>query len=65
MKTKYFAVKEENRFEPEIGHFSLFTIEKTAKTKKAIENWITKTGNLDCQIMTEKQYENALLSQNI
>jgi hypothetical protein len=64
MKTTYLAVSTEKRFTEDSGHFNLFSIEKRFSTRKAIENWIDQNSHHECEVMTEKQYEKAIISQN-
>lgn len=62
---KYHAVVSEKRFEEEVGHFTVYSIEKTKSSKKAIQNWIDKNSKWECEIMTDLQYRNALESENL
>lgn len=62
---KYHAVISEKRFEQEVGHFTVYFKEKTMSSKKNIQNWIDRTGRSECEVMTERQYQNALEAQNI
>lgn len=61
----YHAVSIEKRFTEETGHFNAYSILVTRSNKKSIQKWIETNSTWECEIMTQKQYENALDSENI